>query len=33
MTNSDNTIQVEGLSDFLKIKKDLMYQKRWQKLF
>ena len=35
MTVNGNTIQAEGLGDFLKSlgKKDLMYQKRWQKTY
>ena len=35
MTVSDNTVQAEGLGDFFKNlgKKELMYQKRWQKTY
>ena len=35
MIVSDNTIQAEGLGDFFKNlgKKDLTYQKRWQKMY
>ena len=35
MIVSDNVIKSEGLGDFskIKVKKDLMYQKRWQKMY